>query len=301
MRALKYSSLKVIPALPLQPSDGRSYRAFSMIASARQLRRMVIVTALAVFCALVPAPAAQQSGSPASPVAHGTAPESATSQPGSPVIVLDPAHGGTDTGARGENGIFEKDVVLTIARTLHVELARQGYTVVLTRDDDSNPSYNDRAAVANAYPNAIFISLHVASTGTPGTARTYYYRFWTPIASQAPPATNAGTHAATPKPEPPAGTLTAWDDAQRSQTDESRLLADLIQTQLAQDFPGSPAISTGAEVRELRSVDVPAVAIEISSVAVSNAATLTAMAGPLSTAIARSVQAFRTSSSAGTN
>jgi N-acetylmuramoyl-L-alanine amidase len=55
-----------------------------------------------------------------------------------PVIVLDPAHGGTDPGARGQNGPIEKDVVLQFARVTRVELVRQGYRVVLTRDDDSS-------------------------------------------------------------------------------------------------------------------------------------------------------------------
>lgn len=255
----------------------------------KKLSRLLIALVVACACMVSPIFAVQRSDSSSS--ASGQA--KATLQPGSPVIVLDPAHGGTDTGARGENGIFEKDVVLTIARTLRVELARQGYSVVLTRGSDSNPSYNDRAAVANAYPNAVFISLHVASTGTPGTARTYYYQFWTPIPPPRPSGASRGTSDA--KPNSTANMMTPWEDAQRSETDKSHLLADLIQTQLAQVFPGSPATSIAAEVRELRSVAVPAVAIEISSVAVANAETLTAMAGPLSEAIARSVRTFRAS------
>ncbi len=99
------------------------------------------------------------------------------------MIVLDAAHGGTDTGARGETGIVEKDVVLQIARTVRAELERQGYRVVMSRNDDSNPSYDERAAMANASRDAIFISLHIGSTGNPGTVRAFYDQLATPCAT----------------------------------------------------------------------------------------------------------------------
>lgn len=209
--------------------------------------------------------------------------------------MLDPAHGGTDSGARGENGIFEKDLVLDIARTVRAELERQGYRVAMTRDDDSNPSYDDRAAVANASHDAIFISLHIASTGTAGTARAYYDQFWTPIPSPAPPAADANAK----KASPPVNTLVTWQEAQRPYAEASHRLADLLQAQCAQVFSGSPVASTGAAVRELRSVAAPAVALEISSVSVSNPDSLRAAAAPLATAIARSIPAFRAANAAG--
>ena len=90
--------------------------------------------------------------------------------------MINPAHGGTDNGARGQNGSVEKDVVLVFARMVRSEFERQGYRVVMTRNDDSNPSYEDRAAIANAYRDAIFISFHVSSTGQIGTARAYSYQ-----------------------------------------------------------------------------------------------------------------------------
>src|SRR5271170_3853963 len=110
-----------------------------------------------------------------------------------PVIVINPAHGGTDEGARADNGLLEKNVVLIFARMLRSEFERQGFRVVMTRNDDSNPSYEDRAAVANAYRDAIFISLHVSSTGALGATRTYSYQFSSPIV-----AVNAATAADAP-------------------------------------------------------------------------------------------------------
>ena len=112
--------------------------------------------------------------------------------PAGPVIVLNPAHGGTDTGARGQNAAMEKDLVLQMARGVKAELERQGFRVVMTRNDDSNPSYDDRAAIANAYSDAIFVSLHIASTGTAGTIRAYYDQLSTPYV---PPNETADTPA----------------------------------------------------------------------------------------------------------
>ena len=220
-----------------------------------------------------------------------------------PVIVLDPAHGGTDPGARGQNGPIEKDVTLQFARVARVELVRQGYRVVLTRDDDSNPSYDDRAAFANSYHDAIFITLHISSTGTPGTARAYFYQFWNRFPPQsksaAPDADETNPPAPAPAPPLAASGLIPWNEAQRNYADASHRLADQLQIQLAQPFTGSPAMSKAAAIRGLRSVTAPAVAIEISSVADANAASFTAMATPLAVSISKGIQAFRPANSAG--
>ena len=207
--------------------------------------------------------------------------------------MLDPAHGGTDSGARGE-GVAEKDLVLQIVRAIRADLERLDYRVVVTRSDDSDVSYDDRAAIANSYRDAIFVSVHVSSTGTAGTARAYYDQ----LGTLTPPAPAAGAIAKSPLVQPSG--LIPWDAAQRPYLDASHRLADLIQIQLGQLFPGSPPSSTGAAVRSLRSVATPAVALEISSVAVPNANSLAATAEPLSTAIARSVAAFRQAVQAGT-
>jgi N-acetylmuramoyl-L-alanine amidase len=219
--------------------------------------------------------------------------------------VIDPAHGGTDTGARGQNSIQEKDIVLQFARVARAELVRQGYKAVLTRDDDSNPSYDDRAAMANSYHEAIFVSLHISSTGTRGAARTYYYQFWKPLPPASPSqagSADAATSSASVVLAMPATsptTLVPWNEAQRSYSDSSQRLADQIQSQMASAFPGSPQTSAGVQVRSLRSVAAPAVGIEISSVAVTDAKSLTVFAGPLATAIAKGVQGYRPLSSTG--
>jgi len=213
--------------------------------------------------------------------------------PGVPVIVLDPAHGGTDTGARGET-ISEKDIVLRMAQSVRAELERHGYRVVMTRSDDSNPSYDDRAAVANAHRDAIFISLHVSSTGTAGTVRAYYMQFSSPMpAAAGGPAAAVALAAGAKTPNSASSGLLVWEEAQRPYLEASHRLADSIQGELAQAFSGSPPTSTGVPVRALRSVAAPAVAIEISSVSTPTPDLLTASATPLGAAIARAIAASR--------
>jgi N-acetylmuramoyl-L-alanine amidase len=247
---------------------------------------MSLVVAAVVFASQPLSTSAQTSPAPA--------PESAqpSASPG-PVIVLDPAHGGIDTGARGET-IVEKDIVLQIARSVRAELERRGYRVVMTRSDDSNPSYDDRAAVANAHSDAIFISLHVASTGAAGTVRAYYTQFAAPVTS-----TPAGVAAPAKAPNAPASGLLKWEEAQRPYLEASHRLADLIQGELAQAFSGSPPVATGAPVRALRSVAAPAVAVEISSLSTPTPDLLTASAAPIANAIALAVAASRPANSGG--
>ena len=201
------------------------------------------------------------------------------------MVVLDPGHGGTDPGARGSTGAVEKDVVLLLARAVRFELERQGLRVVMTREGDQNPSFDDRAAVANAPGDAVFLSFHVSSTGQFGAARAYSFNF-PPLV--APP---AGPPSATAFPT--AAGLREWDEAQRPYADLSRRLADLLQVQFPQRFSGSPDIPSSVPVRGLRSVAAPAVAIEVSSVSVEDPKSLEALAAPLAAAVAHAVAAFR--------
>jgi N-acetylmuramoyl-L-alanine amidase len=207
-----------------------------------------------------------------------------------PVVVLDPAHGGIDNGARGQNGVVEKDLVLLFARTARSALEREGFRVVMTRNDDSDPSFDDRAALANSYRDAIFVSFHISSTGTLHTVRAYSYQF----PGAVPPTANPNASAASTAPRAARTTsLLAWEEAQRPYADASRRLAGILQAELTQRFPGSPGASSAAAVRGLRSVAAPAIAVEVSNVAVSDANELIGMAPLVSTAIVRSIAAWQ--------
>jgi N-acetylmuramoyl-L-alanine amidase len=197
----------------------------------------------------------------------------------------------------------EKDIVLEFARTVRAELERQGFHVVMTRNDDSDPTYDDRATIANTHRDAIFITFHISSTGTLGAARAYYYQFPNPMPPPTPPAdTSSATDKPAPAPSAPQSTsLIAWEEAQRSFEGASHHFADILQGELSQRLPGSPATPAAAAVRGLRSVAAPAVAVEVSSVAISDSSQLTAFAAPLATSIVRSIVGVRPMGSGGPN
>jgi N-acetylmuramoyl-L-alanine amidase len=211
-------------------------------------------------------------------------------------VVLDPAHGGSDSGARGPSGVLESEVVLDFAHVIRVALEAQGFRVVLTREGNQDPSFDDRSTLINGIRDAVFISLHVSSTGPLGTARAYSYVFpnqapGDPVDATATP--NAQLFA--PASGPRRSGLIEWNLAQKPFVARSQRLAQLAQIQLAQKFQGSPDVPFEAPVRQLRTVAAPAIAIEVSSVAAANAQKLAQMSRPLADAVARAIVDFRTS------
>ncbi len=191
------------------------------------------------------------------------------------VVVLDPAHGGTDPGARGTGGIRESEIVLDLAIQVRRALELQGFQVVQTRQGNENPSFDDRSATANAQRGAVFVTLHISSTGLPGTARVY-------VNSDLPPIADSKG-------------LIPWDRAQAPFFGLSRTFGDLVQGFLRQRFKGSPDTAQTASVRQLRTTAAPAIAVEISSVTVDDRADLDRMAPGVADAIARGVAAFKPS------
>lgn len=92
-------------------------------------------------------------------------------------IVLDPGHGGKDSGAIGPGGTKEKDVVLAISHLVVSRLAEKGYITHMTRKNDDFMELADRAAFANANNADLFISIHANASTNPlanGT-ETFYY------------------------------------------------------------------------------------------------------------------------------
>lgn len=102
-------------------------------------------------------------------------------------IVLDPGHGGSDSGARGPHGVMEKTCTLGISLKLRDILTANGAKVIMTRDTDVDvygPNASDRQElqarvdVAAAHPRAeIFVSVHcdAFSTAQPHGTSTFYY------------------------------------------------------------------------------------------------------------------------------
>jgi len=259
----------------------RGFGILHFVRISNGLSRFRITSILAVIALLVGVRAhistAQATQSPAAPISsppYPTVPQSAPQRTGLNVIVLDPAHGGTDPGARGAQGIRESDLLLDLTLQVRRALEAQGFQVLQTRSGNENPSFDDRSTLANAQRGAVFVTLHISSTGIPGTARVYV---------------SADSSAA------PTGAILSWDHAQNPYTTLSRKFGDAVQAQLAQRFKGSPNSAQTASIRQLRTTAAPAIAVELSSVSVADRSSLDQMMPGVADAIARGVAAFRPS------
>jgi N-acetylmuramoyl-L-alanine amidase len=97
-------------------------------------------------------------------------------------IVIDPGHGGHDTGTIGPNGVEEKNLVLDVSKRLGKLLqARMGAEVVFTRQDDTFVPLETRTAIANQEQADLFVSIHANSSSDPDArgVETYYLNFTT--------------------------------------------------------------------------------------------------------------------------
>ncbi|MCL5024717.1 MAG: N-acetylmuramoyl-L-alanine amidase [Nitrospirae bacterium] len=77
-------------------------------------------------------------------------------------IMIDPGHGGSDSGTSGKMGTHEKDMVLDIAKRLRERLRKHSYyTVLMTREQDVAVPLNKRVELANAAKADLFVSIHL--------------------------------------------------------------------------------------------------------------------------------------------
>lgn len=155
------------------------------------------------------------------------------------VVVLDPGHGGEDTGAKLAPGTLEKDIVLSISTRLHALLNGKGIPVVVTRDSDTSPTADERAAIANRAKAAACISLHATATGT-------------------------GVHLFTSSLSPSGyahDEFIPWSEAQATVTTQSSRLASDVNTALGNEK--LPVLLGRTALRPLNSFTCPALAIEL--------------------------------------
>jgi N-acetylmuramoyl-L-alanine amidase len=81
-----------------------------------------------------------------------------------PLVVLDPGHGGIDTGTKGPAGEEEKDIVLNFAQRLRDRIEKTGkYRVLMTRSDDTFVPLGNRVRIARDAGAALFVSIHADS------------------------------------------------------------------------------------------------------------------------------------------
>ena len=182
-------------------------------------------------------------------------------------IVIDPGHGGHDTGTVGRNGLMEKDLVLDVALNLKRSLEeRLDAQVLMTRSDDRFISLEERTAIANRHRSDLFISIHANASTSRSTSgvETYYLNFARTAADREIAARENAT------------TLLNIGELQdlvrkiamADKSTESRELAALLQRSL---FSGSRGIFPKARNRGVRSApfivligaEMPAVLVEV--------------------------------------
>ncbi len=163
------------------------------------------------------------------------------------VIVLDPAHGGADSGARISDTTVEKEVTLALAFRLRAMLTARGFTVVMTRDSDSplepgatgaTLTLDDRAGIANHAHAAACLLLHATGSGT----GVHLYSSELQAAAGEPPA-------------PP------WLTAQAAWVPQSRLLEQQFATALRRSE--IDLVASSASVRPMDSLLCPALVVEL--------------------------------------
>jgi N-acetylmuramoyl-L-alanine amidase len=186
------------------------------------------------------------------------------------VIVIDPGHGGSETGAAGPEGVYEKDLVLSIARKLKGMIeSRIGARVILTRDDDRVVSLDDRTALANNNKADLFISIHANATvrGQARGAESYFLstratddeaRNLAAVENNAiglnqDETANVGSDLK----------LILWDMAQTEYLAESSRLAEMIQQELNSALGIENRGIKQAPFRVLMGATMPAVLIEV--------------------------------------
>ena len=218
---------------------------------------------------LFPAPESTSAPAPVGPGGPGgPAGPAGPAGPGSSVhtIVIDPGHGGDETGAHGAKGTLEKTITLSVARRLKAALeTKLGARVLLTRDGDQTIGLDQRAALANNNKAELFLSLHVNASlrRTASGAEVFYLsldradeeaRRVAESEGVAMPVFGGGTREID---------VILWEMAQARHIEQSAGLARAIERSLRASVPMSPRAIQQAPFRVLVGANMPAVLVEM--------------------------------------
>ena len=177
------------------------------------------------------------------------------------VVVIDPGHGGMDTGARAPN-VAEKDLTLILARKLRTALqTRLGATVLLTRDSDVALDNEARSAVANNNQANMFISLHAGYSPNKTDTGSSVFVMKENFGDTFAPAAGAREQLFLP-----------WYLGYRVHRGGSTAAANIFQQELSKDIPGWKFPIRTGPMAVLSSATMPALLLEIGNL---NNATIT--------------------------
>jgi N-acetylmuramoyl-L-alanine amidase len=181
-------------------------------------------------------------------------------------VVIDPGHGGDETGAQGGRGTVEKDVTLSVARRLRTLIeSRLGLRVFLTRDADQTMSLDDRSAYANSQKADVFVSIHANAAVRPGMkgAEVYCLSIDRAAAEAGRTAESSDAQLATLGGGTRTIDLILWETAQARYLEQSNALANFVEQALRRRVEMSPRAVQQAPFRVLVGANMPAVLVEI--------------------------------------
>lgn len=223
------------------------------------------VTRVSIEIPAIGAPA-ESSAPAATPLPAPSEGLALTPRRGFQTVVIDPGHGGDDTGVRGAEGLEEKQLTLDIARRVRQRLeTRLGLRVILTRDDDRAVRLDQRAAMANNSKADLFLSLHANGALGPGIsgAEVFHLR----LDDEGERARSDAAAESVTLPVLGGGRRTIdvvrWDLAQAAHVDASAMLAVLLEDELRQRVPMSPRPLQQAPMRVLTGANMPAALVEV--------------------------------------
>ncbi len=185
------------------------------------------------------APAAAAPGTPAVAQQPAAPPSAAPMAYRRYFAVVDASHGGDDHGETLSSMLLEKDVTVTLARSLRQELESRGITTLVLRDSDANLSLDQRAVFANADHAAIYIAVHATSAG-------HGVRVYTALL---------------PFGEDDRGPFRSWSIAQHSALTISRSAAGAVAAELQKRQV--PVRTLEAPLRPLNNIIGAAIAVEV--------------------------------------
>jgi len=196
-----------------------------------------------------PAPSGRAEAAPGGGAAATAAPEH------QPVVVIDPGHGGYDSGTEAGAPLLEKDLALQIALRLQGELERRGVHAILTRTGDYFVTLADRTAFANKAGADLFISIHLNSSPAAATTgiETYYLNNTTDRATMRLAAMENASGGAYGTAAGGDLNYILSDMRQQYKANESVALASMIEAQTAADLNAS----LGAQVSALGAMRGP--------------------------------------------
>ena len=181
-------------------------------------------------------------------------------------IVIDPGHGGDDSGTRGARGTEEKTVTLEVARRLRALIEmRLGIRVVLTRDDDRTVSLDERAAIANNSKADLFLSLHAnaAPVAAVEGAEVFYARLDREGEDARRAAETEGVALQVLGGATRSIDVIRWDLAQARHVDTSAVLAGILEEDLRAQVTMAARARQDAPLRVLTGVNMPAALVEM--------------------------------------